>query len=62
MADNQRAKHGDSQSGQKNDREKNQKQAAQAGRRENEGNRDSTFAQGGEGNQDQGSDRQSGKR
>ena len=61
MADNQKAKHGDSQSGQKNDQEKDQGHKDQ-GQRKDEGNRDSTFAQGGEGDQKQGNDRQSGKR
>jgi len=55
MADNQKAKHGDSQSGQKNDQEKNRDQKRQQGQREEqeEGNQDSTFAQGGEGDQKQ---------
>jgi hypothetical protein len=54
MADNQKAKHGDSQSGQKNDQEKDTDQKRQQGQREeDEGNRDSTFAQGGEGDQKQ---------
>ena len=61
MADNQKAKHGDSQSGQKSEQEKNRDQNRQ-GQRKDEGNRDSTFAQGGEGDQKQGNDRQSGKR
>ena len=52
MADNQKAKHGDSQSGQKNDQEKNNDR--QQGQRTEEGNKDSTFAQGGEGDQKQG--------
>lgn len=54
MADNQKAKHGDSQSGQKNDQEKNSNPKSQPGQRPEEGNRDSTFAQGGEGDQKQG--------
>ena len=61
MADNQKAEHGDSQSGQKNDPGKAKGQNQQ-GQRKDEGNRDSTFAQGGEGDQKQGNDRQSGKR
>jgi hypothetical protein len=52
MADNQKAKHGDSQSGQKNDLEKNKDQGQQ-GRHSEEGNRGSRFAQGGEGDQKQ---------
>ena len=54
MADNQKAKHGDSQSGQKNDQEKNSNPKGQQGQRAEEGNRDSTFAQGGEGDHKQG--------
>jgi len=54
MADNQKAKHGDSQSGQKNDQEKSKDQKPQQGQRKEEGNQDSTFAQGGEGDQKQG--------
>ena len=53
MADNQKAKHGDSQSGQKNDRETNKDPKRQQGQRTEEGNQDSTFAQGGEGDQRQ---------
>ena len=58
MADNQRAKHGDSQSGQnndqKNDQENSNNQEGRPGpRKEEEGNRDSSFAQGGEGDQKQ---------
>ena len=53
MADNQKAKHGDSQSGQKNDQEKSKDQKPQQGQRKEEGNQDSTFAQGGEGDQKQ---------
>jgi hypothetical protein len=53
MADNQKAKHGDSQSGQKNDQEKNKGPKRQPGERTEEGNHDSTFAQGGEGDQKQ---------
>ena len=62
MADNQKAKHGDSQSGQKNDQEKSKGRTGQQGQRKDEGNKGSTFAQGGEGDQKQGNDRQSGKR
>ena len=54
MADNQKAKHGDSRSGQKNDRERNKDPKRQQGQRTEEGNQDSTFAQGGEGDQKQG--------
>jgi hypothetical protein len=54
MADNQKAKHGDSQSGQKNDQEKNKDQKGQQGQRQEEGNRDSRFGQGGSGDQTQG--------
>jgi hypothetical protein len=54
MADNQKAKHGDSQSGQKNDQEKSKDQKPQQGQRKEEGNQDSTFAQGGEGDLKQG--------
>jgi hypothetical protein len=53
MADNQKAKHGDSQSGQKNDQEKSANQKSRQGQRKEEGNHDSTFAQGGEGDQKQ---------
>jgi len=51
MADNQKAKHGDSQSGQKNDQDKNKGQHGQV---KQEGNQDSRFGQGGEGDQKQG--------
>ena len=54
MADNQKAKHGDSQSGQKNDQEKNKDPKRQQGQRKEEGNQDSRFGQGGEGDQKQG--------
>ena len=54
MADNQNAKHSDSQSVQKNDQEKNKDQKAQQGQRREEGNRDSRFGQGGSGDQTQG--------
>ena len=54
MADNQKAKHGDSQSGQKNDQEKSKDQKPHQGQRKEEGNQDSTFAQGGKGDQKQG--------
>ena len=50
MADNQKAKHADSQSGQKSDQEKLNDQKRQ---RREEGNQDSSFAQGGEGDQKQ---------
>ena len=63
MADNQKAKHGDSQRGQNNDQvEKSQGQKSQQGQREEEGNRDSRFGQGGEGDQKQTNQGQSGKR
>jgi hypothetical protein len=55
MADNQKAKHGDSQSGQKNDQEKSQDQKRPQEQRKGEGNVDSRFGQGGEGDQKQGS-------
>jgi hypothetical protein len=54
MADNQKAKHGDSQSGQKNDQEKNKDPKRKQGQRTEEGNQDSTFAQGGQGDQKKG--------
>ena len=62
MADNQTAKDGDSLSGQKNDQEKSKGRTGEQGQRKDEGNQGSTFAQGGEGDQKQGNDRQSGKR
>lgn len=62
MADNQKAKHGDSQSGQKNDQEKSKDQSSQQGRPKEEGNQGSRFGQGGEGDQKQGHQGQSGKR
>ena len=55
MADNQKAKHGDSQSGQKSDQEKSQDQKRPQEQRKGEGNVDSRFGQGGEGDQKQGS-------
>lgn len=55
MADNQKAKHGDSQSGQKNDQEKARDQKPPQGQGKSEGNKDSRFGQGGEGDQKQGS-------
>ena len=54
MADNQKVKHGDSQNGQKNEPEKTSHPKSQQAQRTEEGNRDSTFAQGGEGDQKQG--------
>lgn len=53
MADNQKAKHGDSQSGQKSDHEKMGQKGNQE-RPSGEGNQDSRFGQGGEGDQKQG--------
>ena len=53
MADNQKAKDGDSQSGQNHDQVKSEGQKSQQGRRE-EGNQDSRFGQGGQGDRKQG--------
>jgi hypothetical protein len=54
MAENQKAKHGDSESGQKNDQEKGKAQTGQQWQGQQEGNRDSRFGQGGSGDQTQG--------
>jgi hypothetical protein len=55
MADNQKAKHGDSQSGQKNDQEKSKDQRRPREQRQGDGNKDSRFGQGGKGDQKQAS-------
>ena len=62
MADNEKAKHGDSESGQKPDQQKGRGQTRPQEQRTGEGNQDSRFGQGGEGDQKQGNQGQSGKR